>query len=166
MVKRLVAGATIALVVLAGSLVDVRAEDGDVGTAMIAGRANYADTSFGPNYLAIRAKRGTLVRICGAGACQILRSTDYGPAKRTGDIADIALVRFAQICGWSVEKAARMGECDIELEFLDSVKLPETDVVGEWTWFQVPDAIRWPFVILWLIAYVAFKRILTRRFGR
>lgn len=91
-----------------------------------AGRANYANPSHGPDYLAIRADRGTLVRICGAGACWVTRSTDYGPDKDTGDIADIALVQFARICGWTIEHARRMGECDVTVERLGDIKPPET----------------------------------------
>lgn len=81
---------------------------------MESGRANYA--TLGSRYLALREKRGTRVRICGDGGCVRMTSTDYGPAKRTGDIADIALPVFAKVCGWSVEKARRMGECDVTIE--------------------------------------------------
>lgn len=102
---------------------------GQVGTPLIGGRANYANPSHGSDYLAMRLDRGTVVRICGAGDCWTTKTTDYGPAKRTGDIADIALVQFARICGWSVAHARRMGECDVEIEILGDIKLPETSTV-------------------------------------
>lgn len=116
---------TALLLVILGGIVPA-APTSDVGSVLLGGRANYA-TIGGPDYLAIRADRGTLVRICGAGECQTLRSTDYGPAKRTGDIADIALGRFAAICGWSVPVARRMGECDVTIETLTDIPLPATD---------------------------------------
>lgn len=95
--------------------------------AILGGTANYADPGHGPDYLAIRADRGTLVRICGAGGCWRTRSTDYGPARSTGDVADIALVRFAAICGWSVAVARQMGECQVTIEYVDDIPLPPTD---------------------------------------
>lgn len=94
--------------------------------SLITGRANYA-TCCGSRYLAMRLDRGTLVRITGAGGSWTTRTTDYGPAKRTGDIADIALGRFAEVCGWSVAHARRMGECDVTVELLGEIELPETD---------------------------------------
>lgn len=103
----------------------------DVAVARtIAGRANYADPSFGADYLAIRAELGTRVRICGAGGCERMTSTDVGPKRSTGDIADIGLATFAKICGWSIAKAERMGECDVSIEFLEAgpaPTLPATD---------------------------------------
>jgi hypothetical protein len=101
---------------------------GTVGTALIGGTANYANPSHGRNYLAIRADRGTVVRICGAGDCQVMKSTDYGPAERTGDVADIALYRFAEICGYTVAEARQRGECFVEIEFLGDIELPATDM--------------------------------------
>lgn len=145
----------------------VRAVDGEIGTVIESGRANYA-TIGGPNYLAIRSPRGTTVKICGAGGCDTMVSTDYGPAKRTGDIADIALGRFARICGWSVEKARAMGECDVTIEYLGKIRLPETDTDEEWDggWIlHKPPDVFWPMVLLFLVAYVGFKRWISRRMG-
>jgi hypothetical protein len=90
------------------------------------GVANYADPSHGPDYLAIRAPRGTWVTITGKGGTVTMASTDYGPARSTGDVADIALVRFAKVCGWSVPVARRMGECTVTIETVDA-SLPATD---------------------------------------
>jgi hypothetical protein len=101
--------------------------DGAIGSVLLAGRANFAASSHGPNYLAIRFDRGTRVRICGAGGCRVMRSTDYGPKRTTGDLADIALVRFAAICGLSIGEARQAGECDVEIELLGRTPLPETD---------------------------------------
>lgn len=163
--RRLLAGAALAAMVFAGSLADVRA----VGTALLAGRANYAAPSHGSSYLAIRADRGTLVKICGAGSCWTTRSTDYGPAKRTGDVADIALVRFAEICGWSVARARQMGECDVTIEFLgESIVLPATDTEwkGVWVHRETPDELRWTLLFVLLVVYVAFKHAIGRRIDR
>ena len=111
-----------------------------VGAREISGDANYAAPSHGDDYLAIRADRGTLVEICGAGGCKRLRSTDYGPAKRTGDIADIGLYWFARICGYHnpgaddpYAEARSRGECNVTIEFIRGepaaprMTLPPTD---------------------------------------
>lgn len=104
---------------------------GNVGTPLIAGQANYADPSHGSGYLAMRLARGTHVRICGAGGCTTMTVNDYGPVEATGDIADIALVRFAKVCGYTIPEAKRRGECAVEVEVLTRVPtvLPATDTV-------------------------------------
>jgi hypothetical protein len=56
---------------------------------------------------------------------------DYGPVEATGDIADIALVRFAKVCGYTIPEAKRRGECAVEVEVLGDIELPRTDTVGE-----------------------------------
>jgi hypothetical protein len=66
--------------------------------SILAGNISYA--TLGPDYLAVRAPRGTLVTIC-AKTCQTLRSTDYGPSSRIrpARIADLALNRWLKVCG-------------------------------------------------------------------
>jgi hypothetical protein len=75
----------------------------------------FADESFGPDYLAIPAGPGHRVEICGPGGCETLTSTDAGPdaaALARGRIADLALVRFAHVCGFSgVDETRRRGLC-------------------------------------------------------
>jgi hypothetical protein len=115
---------------MTGTLLAVLLALGAIGTpaSIEKGRANFAEPSHGIDYLALREKRGTLVEICGAGGCLRMVSTDYGPDKDTGDLADIALVRFAAVCGWSVSVARRMGECDVTIEKLRVPHAPATDV--------------------------------------
>jgi hypothetical protein len=102
---------------------------GAIGPPLIAGQANFADPSHGSGYLAMRLPRGTHVRITGAGGSVLMTVNDYGPVEATGDIADIALVRFARICGWTVAEAKRRGECAVEVEVGVRIALPATDTV-------------------------------------
>lgn len=102
---------------------------GGIGTPLIAGQANYADPSHGSGYLAMRLPRGTHVRISGAGGSVLMTVNDYGPVEATGDIADIALVRFAKVCGYTIPEAKRRGECAVEVEVLGDIPLPATDTV-------------------------------------
>lgn len=106
---------------------------GQVGSVAIGGSANYANPSHGPEYLAMRLPRGTVVTITGAGGTWTTAVTDYGPVEATGDIADIALVQFARICGWTVAEARQRGECFVQVEY-GSVPLPATDVASWWSW--------------------------------
>jgi len=75
----------------------------------------FADESFGPDYLAIPPGPGHRVEVCGPGGCEILVSTDAGPNRamlEKGRIADLALGRFARVCGFSgVDEARRRGLC-------------------------------------------------------
>jgi hypothetical protein len=118
---RLKAAVFLAVLALVLAVAPARSDD------TLRGDANFAATSHGSDYLAIRSGRGTLVEICGKGDCQVMRSTDYGPAKRTGDIADIAFVRFAEICGYTQAYARIRGECTVTIRFIDEIKLPATD---------------------------------------
>jgi hypothetical protein len=104
---------------------------GAIGTPLIAGQANYADPSHGSGYLAMRLERGTHVRICGAGGCTSMIVNDYGPVPSTGDIADIALSKFAVVCGYTIPEAKRRGECAVEVEVGVRIALPQTDTAPE-----------------------------------
>jgi hypothetical protein len=94
---------------------------------ILAGNISYA--TFGPDYLAVRAPRGTLVTIC-AKTCQTLRSTDYGPSSkiRPARIADLALDRWLKVCGVAT---AAIGLCRGTISFGGSVapipSAPPTD---------------------------------------
>lgn len=106
---------------------------GSVGSVAEAGSANFANPSHGSNYLAMRLPRGTVVTICGAGGCwHNAVVNDYGPVEATGDIADIALVKFAHVCGWSIAKARQMGECVVSVEY-GAIALPPTSTADAWT---------------------------------
>jgi hypothetical protein len=115
---------------------------GQVGTVAIGGDANYANPSHGSHYLAMRLPRGTVVTICGAGGCwRDAVVNDYGPVVATGDIADIALVQFAKVCGWSIAEAKRRGECSVTVEYGGTIRLPETDT-APWSLFDVLALVR------------------------
>ena len=103
---------------------------GAIGTPLIAGQANFADPSHGSGYLAMRLPRGTQVHICGAGGCVNMVVNDYGPVEATGDIADIALVKVAKVCGYTIPEAKRRGECSVEVEVGVRIALPPTDAVS------------------------------------
>lgn len=94
---------------------------GFIGTPMFGGGINQAAPSHGDSYLAIRAPRGTLVRIC-AVRCVTMRSTDYGP-KDHSKIADLALSKWRYVC----DLPASRGVCEGTLEFVDDIALPATD---------------------------------------
>jgi hypothetical protein len=97
---------------------------GRIARPMIGGDANFADPVHGSRYLAIRFPRGTLTRVCGKGRCMILRSTDYGPKRSTGDIADIGLASFARICGYTVAEARLRGECRVSIALIEELPAP------------------------------------------
>ncbi len=110
---------------------------GQVGTVQISGDANFAAASHGSSYLAMRLPHGTIVTLCGAGGCRTLAVSDYGPVPSTGDIADIALVVFAHVCGYTIAEAKRRGECVVTVELLGDVPLPPTDTemwAQPWGW--------------------------------
>lgn len=100
----------------------------------IRGDANFADPGYGPGYLAVREwPVGTRVTVCGEGDCARMRVTSYGPAKRTGDIADIGLRTFAKVCGYTVREARIRGECTVTISAgWRDVALPPTDTA--WTY--------------------------------
>ena len=59
-----------------------------------------------------RYPRGTVIRVCGRLGCTgKVRSWGYGPAKRTGRIADLDVAVFENVCG-----PRGMGVCQIRLE--------------------------------------------------
>jgi hypothetical protein len=65
------------------------------------GNAGYAVPSLGASYLAVRLPRGTVVTVCGPGACWTTRTTDYGPSSRIrpSRVADIAVGHWREVCG-------------------------------------------------------------------
>lgn len=94
----------------------------------IQGDANQAARSHGPDYLAMRLPRGTLVTVCGVEhptrCWRNARTTDYGPAKKTGDIADIALDHWLHVC----KLPQGRGECEVRVTVLGPrPTLPPTD---------------------------------------
>jgi len=98
---------------------------GQIGTAIEGGWISQADPSHGSRYLAIRAERGTWVRICGPAACRTMVSTDYGPSSRIRPtrIADVALVVWRDIC----DLPDHRGLCEGSIEYVEAPELPATD---------------------------------------
>jgi hypothetical protein len=63
-------------------------------------------------HVVTRYRRGTTIRVCGKLGCTgKVRSWGYGPAKRTGRIADLDVGVFENVCG-----PRSMGTCNITLE--------------------------------------------------
>ena len=62
------------------------------------GLASFYDAGF----TAMRLPKGTVVRICGAGGCRTMRSTDAGPdlaMQRAGRVADLSDAVWMAVCG-------------------------------------------------------------------
>jgi hypothetical protein len=100
------------------------APTGHIGTAIEGGNISQA-VGLGSRYLAVRAPRGTLVRLCAA-RCVVMTSTDYGPSSkiRPPRIADVALGVWLRVC----DKPASAGICSGSVEYLGSAPaLPPTD---------------------------------------
>lgn len=90
------------------------------------GRLNQADPSHGSRYLAVRAPRGTWIRVC-AKRCVVMASTDYGPEAGTGKVADVALVVWRFVC----QRADSRGTCPGSITWpveAPTPSLPATDV--------------------------------------
>lgn len=63
-------------------------------------------------HVVTRYPRGTVIRVCGRLGCTgKVKSWGYGPAKRTGRIADLDVHVFENVCG-----PRSMGVCQIRLE--------------------------------------------------
>jgi len=71
--------------------------------APLTGNAGWAVPSLGALYLAVRLPRGTVVTVCGPGACWTTRTTDYGPSSRIkpSRVVDIAVGHWREVCGLS-----------------------------------------------------------------
>jgi transcriptional regulator with XRE-family HTH domain len=66
------------------------------------GVATWMPERYGSRYLALPSGAGHRVRICGAGGCLVITSTDSGPSlamQRAGRIADIGVRSWEGICG-------------------------------------------------------------------
>jgi hypothetical protein len=94
------------------------------------GIASWMPAKYGPDYLAMRLPRGTIVSICGPAACwRNAVVMDYGPSGRIHPdrIADIAVGRWTEICGVPRE----MGLCPVSVDVVRRVPLPETSTEEE-----------------------------------
>jgi hypothetical protein len=68
------------------------------------GVASYMAASYGADYLALPAGPGIRARICGAGGCVTMTSTDAGPDRAMQRapyyrVADLSLVAWLRVCG-------------------------------------------------------------------
>ena len=73
--------------------------------AALRGVASWGDGWTG---VVTRLPRGTAIRVCGPLGCWSGRSVGYGPAARTGRVADLSRAVFARICG-----SPSMGLCPV-----------------------------------------------------
>jgi hypothetical protein len=107
---------------LSGSATSSPASDvvASIGTAIEGGNISQA-VGLGSRYLAVRAPRGTLVRLCAA-RCVVMTSTDYGPSSkiRPPRIADVALGVWLRVC----DKPASAGICSGSVEYLGKTPAP------------------------------------------
>ena len=94
--------------------------------APLTGNAGWAVPSLGASYLAVRLPGGTLVTVCGPGACWTTRTTDYGPSSRIrpSRVADIAVGHWREVCGLSPSR----GLCRVTI--VRTPMAPATDVGG------------------------------------
>ena len=94
--------------------------------APLTGNAGWAVPSLGALYLAVRLPRGTVVTVCGPGACWTTRTTDYGPSSRIrpSRVADIAVGHWREVCGLSPSR----GLCRVTI--VRTPMAPATDVGG------------------------------------
>jgi hypothetical protein len=105
------------------------APSGEVGTALIGGWISWAEPDFGPDYLATRFPRGTLVRIC-AVECIVRVTTDFGPSAAIDPprIADLAVLDWEQLCHLPRDR----GLCRGTVETIGPrATLPPPDTGGE-----------------------------------
>ncbi len=96
----------------------------DIGTALIGGWIGWAEPELGPNYLATRFPRGTLVRIC-AVECITRRTTDFGPSAAIDPprIADLSVLDWEAISGLPRSRGLVLGS----IETINEAPLPATD---------------------------------------
>lgn len=98
---------------------------GTAADVTLEGIASWVAPRYGKSYLAMRLPKGTHVTLSGPGGTWEAVVNDYGPAKRTGRIADIAVGRWEDICG--VPRS--LGLCRVTAVITNraAIALPETD---------------------------------------
>ena len=89
------------------------------------GIASWVAPRYGKGYLAMRLPKGTHVTLSGPGGTWEAVVNDYGPAKRTGRIADIAVGRWEDICG--VPRSLGLCRVTAVITKRAAIALPETD---------------------------------------
>ena len=89
------------------------------------GIASWVAPRYGKSYLAMRLPKGTHVTLSGPGGTWEAVVNDYGPAKRTGRIADIAVGRWEDICG--VPRSLGLCRVTAVITKRAAIALPETD---------------------------------------
>lgn len=83
-------------------------------TGTASGIASHMGAGFPAGYLALPIGPGYFVRICGAGGCVEMRSTDAGPdlaMQREGRVADLSVAVFVKVCG----VPAGLGLCQVSV---------------------------------------------------
>lgn len=92
------------------------------------GIVGYATRAYGPEYLAMRLPRGTIVHVCGPAGCVTATVNDYGPSRRLHPdrIADLSWVDFGRVCGSHAQ-----GLCPARATVVTGpIKPPATDTEG------------------------------------
>lgn len=106
----------------------VTASDAPTHTAAdvtIEGIASWVAPKWGHDYLAMRLPRGTRVTLSGPGGTWHAVVNDYGPARRTGRIADIAVGRWEDITG--LDRSLGLARITVVITKRAAIALPETD---------------------------------------
>ena len=98
---------------------------GTAADVTLEGIASWVAPRYGKSYLAMRLPKGTHVTLSGPGGTWEAVVNDYGPAKRTGRIADIAVGRWEDICG--VPRSLGLCRVTAVITKRAAIALPETD---------------------------------------
>lgn len=94
----------------------VRPATPNLGGRVVSGAASYMGSAFPASYLALPRGSGVMVRICGAGGCVTMRSTDAGPDRamqRLGRVADLSNGTWLHVCGLPLSA----GLCQISVTY-------------------------------------------------
>ena len=90
------------------------------------GIASWVAPRYGRDYLAMRLPKGTRVTLSGPGGSWHAVVNDYGPAKRTGRIADIAVGRWEDITG--LDRSLGLARITVTIDKRAVPTLPPTDM--------------------------------------
>ena len=101
---------------------------GTAADVTIEGIASWVAPKWGRDYLAMRLPRGTRVTLSGPGGTWHAVVNDYGPARRTGRIADIAVGRWEDITG--LDRSLGLARITVVITKMAGPTLPPTDMEG------------------------------------
>lgn len=101
---------------------------GTAADVTLEGIASWVAPRYGKSYLAMRLPKGTHVTLSGPGGTWEAVVNDYGPAKRTGRIADIAVGRWEDITG--LDRSLGLARITVVITKMAGPTLPPTDMEG------------------------------------